>query len=227
MPKRVLTPPGVILTIGHSTRPLQTFVKLLKAHRVKRLVDVRTVPRSRHNPQFNKESLPESLAAAGIKYVHMPGLGGLRHARHDSVNTGWRNDSFRGYADYMQTPEFEANLENLLDLARRQRLAIMCAEAVPWRCHRSLIADALTVRGVQVEHISSVKRCSLHALTPSARIEGLHVTYPSESLPKALNPMIGRDHGPLSTASGDCGGRLWGPVGRARVRAYGFPCPLD
>ena len=108
MPKEVLTSPTLVLTIGHSTRPLQTFVDLLKAHGVKRLVDVRTVPRSRHNPQFNKESLPESLAAAGIKYVHMPELGGLRQARRDSVNTGWRNKSFRGYADYMQAPEFNS-----------------------------------------------------------------------------------------------------------------------
>ncbi len=158
-------------------------MELLKAHGVKRLVDVRTVPRSRHNPQFDKESLPVSLATAGIKYVHMPGLGGLRHARRDSVNTGWRNGSFRGYADYMQTPEFKENLGKLLDLAKRRRLAIMCAEAVPWRCHRSLIADALTIRGVQVEHISSAKRRNPHTLTPWARVEGLRITYPPESLP--------------------------------------------
>lgn len=183
MPKRAPKSPTLVLTIGHSTRPLQTFLELLKAHGVKRLVDVRTVPRSRHNPQFNKESLPESLAAAGIKYVHMPELGGLRKARRDSVNTGWRNTSFRGYADYMQAPEFKASLENLLAHARQMRLAIMCAEAVPWRCHRSLIADALTVRGVQVEHISSLNRCNPHALTPWARVEGLHITYPPESLP--------------------------------------------
>jgi uncharacterized protein (DUF488 family) len=186
MAKRALAPPAVLLTIGHSTRPLQTFVELLNAHGVKRLVDVRTVPRSRHNPQFNKESLPESLAAAGITYMHMPGLGGLRHARRDSINTGWRNESFRGYADYMQTPEFEENLAKLIRFARRRGLAIMCAEAVPWRCHRSLIADALTVRGVKVEHISSAKLRNPHALTPWARIEGVHVTYPPGSLP--LNP---------------------------------------
>jgi uncharacterized protein (DUF488 family) len=183
MRKRAPAPPDVVLTIGHSTRPLETFAELLKAHGVKRLVDVRTVPRSRHNPQFNKESLPASLAAAGIQYVHMPGLGGLRRARRDSANTGWRNVSLRGYADYMQTPEFEDNLEKLIDLARRRRLAIMCAEAVPWRCHRSLIADALTVRGVQVEHISSAGRRNPHTLTPWARIEGRHITYPPESLP--------------------------------------------
>ncbi len=183
MPKRAPAAPVVVLTVGHSTRPLETFVELLKAQGVRRLVDVRTVPRSRHNPQFNKESFPESLAAAGIKYAHMPGLGGLRHPRRDSPNTGWRNAGFRGFADYMQTPEFEKNLGKLLGLARRQRLAIMCAEAVPWRCHRLLIADALTVRGTRVEHITSATRCSQHALTPWARVEGLHITYPPESLP--------------------------------------------
>ncbi|MGD1155888.1 MAG: DUF488 domain-containing protein [Terriglobia bacterium] len=183
MPKRAPAPPVVVLTVGHSTRPLETFLELLKAHDVRRLVDVRTVPCSRHNPQFNKESLPESLAAVGIKYVHLPGLGGLRHPRRDSPNTGWRNTGFRGFADYMQTPEFEKNLEELLDLARRQRLAIMCAEAVPWRCHRSLIANALAVRGIQVEHIASATRRNQHALTPWARVEGLRITYPPESLP--------------------------------------------
>jgi uncharacterized protein (DUF488 family) len=171
-----------VLTVGHSTRPLKTFIELLKAHGVKLLVDVRTVPRSRHNPQFNQESLPESLAAVGIKYVHKPGLGGLRHPRHDSPNTGWRNASFRGFADYMQTPEFEKNLEKLSSLARRERLAIMCAEAVPWRCHRSLIADTLTVRGIPVEHIASATRRNRHAITPWARVEGLRNTYPPESL---------------------------------------------
>jgi uncharacterized protein (DUF488 family) len=183
MRSRAPVPPAVVLTLGHSTRPLETFVALLKAHEVERLVDVRTVPRSRHNPQFNQECLPASLAAAGIEYVHMPGLGGLRHAHRDSANTGWRNDSFRGYADYMQTPEFAENLEKLLDLARRRRLAIMCAEAVPWRCHRLLIADALMVRGARVEHITSAKRRHPHALTPWARVEGLRITYPPESLP--------------------------------------------
>jgi len=186
MPKRAPTGPVTVLTIGHSTRPLETFVALLKAHGVKLLVDVRTMPRSRHNPQFNKESLPKSLAPAGIKYVQMPGLGGLRHPRHDSPNTGWRNASFRGFADYMQTPEFEKNLEKLSSLARRERRAIMCAEAVPWRCHRSLIADALAVRGIRVGHITSAKHCSEHKLTPWARVEGLRITYPPESLPLGL-----------------------------------------
>jgi uncharacterized protein (DUF488 family) len=156
-------------------------MELLKSHGVEGVVDVRTVPRSRHNPQYNKESLPAILAMEGIKYVHMPGLGGLRQARRDSINKGWRNKSFRGYADYMQTPEFEVNLEELLELARRRRVAIMCAEAVPWRCHRSMIADALTVRGVQVEHIARVRRRNPHTLTPWAHVQGPHITYPPES----------------------------------------------
>jgi len=175
-----------VLTIGHSTRPLDAFLDTLKAQGVKRLVDVRTVPRSRHNPQYNQESLPESLAAAGIRYVHMPGLGGLRHARRDSVNTGWQNQSFRGYADYMQTPEFVENLERLIAQARRQSTAIMCAEAVPWRCHRSLISDALTVRGIKVEHIMSSSERRAHALTSWAHVEGLRIIYPPESLPLNL-----------------------------------------
>ena len=186
MRKHASPAPIVVLTIGHSTRPIETFLELLKKPDVESLVDVRTIPRSRHNPQFNQESLPEPLAAAGIKYVPMPGLGGLRHPRPDSPNTGWRNDSFRGFADYMQTSEFEAHLQKLLGLAARARLAIMCAEAVHWRCHRSLIADALSAWGVQVEHISSVKRRNPHTLTPWARIDGVHVTYPPESLPLNL-----------------------------------------
>jgi uncharacterized protein (DUF488 family) len=183
MRKQVPTAPIVVFTIGHSTRPLDAFIEMLKARGVERLVDVRTIPRSRHNPQFNQETMPAPLAAAGIEYVPMPGLGGLRHARRDSPNTGWRNTSFRGFADYMQTPEFEVNLEKLVGLAAGRRLAIMCAEAVPWRCHRSLIADALTVRGVQVENILSATRCERHALTPWAKVEGQRITYPPESIP--------------------------------------------
>src|SRR5581483_544840 len=127
-----------MLTVGHSNRPLDEFLRLLKAHGVKLLVDVRTVPRSRHNPQFNRDSLPAAVAAQGIGYEHMPGLGGLRHARKDSPNTGWKNLSFRGYADHMQTPEFVENLNALIELEQRGGVAIMCAESVPWRCHRSL-----------------------------------------------------------------------------------------
>ena len=139
-------PPPIVLTIGHSTRTLEEFIRLLQAHGATRVVDVRTVPRSRHNPQFNKTSLPRALKKVGLGYVHLPGLGGLRHAKRDSLNVGWRNASFRGYADYMQTPEFAQSLEELIRLAKQERIAIMCAEAVPWRCHRSLIADALLDR---------------------------------------------------------------------------------
>jgi len=171
----------IILTVGHSTRTPDEFVALLRAHGVTLVADVRTVPRSRHNPQFNKESLPESLSKAGLGYVHMPGLGGLRHARSDSVNAGWRNASFRGYADYMQTLEFKDNLEQLIDRAKKDRLAIMCAEAVPWRCHRSLIGDALTVRGIRTEDIMSLTRTQVHALTPFAKVHGTTVTYPAEN----------------------------------------------
>jgi len=132
-----------VLTIGHSNRSWKDFLDLLRAHRVKRVIDVRSIPRSRHNPQFNREILSAKLRSARIGYVHLRKLGGLRHARRDSPNMGWRNASFRGFADYMQTSEFEAGLHRLMKLAGQKRSAIMCAEAVPWRCHRSLIADAL------------------------------------------------------------------------------------
>ncbi len=170
-----------VLTIGHSTRTFEAFLRLLQSHGVEQVVDVRTVPRSRRNPQFNKETLPEALKAAGIGYEHLAGLGGLRHARADSVNTGWQNASFRGFADYMQTPEFAESLETLIALAKKKRIAVMCAEAVPWRCHRSLIADALTVRGIKVEHIMSGVRRQEHSLTPFAQVEGVRITYPPES----------------------------------------------
>ena len=173
----------VILTIGHSTRSMKDFLNLLRAHGVKRLVDVRTVPRSRHNPQFNQDALPKVLRHAGIAYIHLPELGGLRHARRDSSNTGWRNASFRGFADYMQTPEFETGLDKLIKSAARTQVAIMCAEAVPWRCHRSLIADALVVRGIQVEHVTSATHAQPHSLTTFAKVEGTRIAYPSEMLP--------------------------------------------
>jgi Protein of unknown function, DUF488 len=169
----------VVLTIGHSTHPLDEFVGLLRAHGVTRVVDVRTVPRSFHNPQFNKTSLPRSLKKAGLGYVHMPGLGGLRHAKRASINMGWRNASFRGYADYMQTPEFEESLIELIQLANQDRIALMCAEAVPWRCHRSLIADALLVRGIRTEDIMTLTRSPVHTLTPFAEVHGTLLTYPA------------------------------------------------
>ena len=171
-----------IYTIGHSTRPAAEFVALLVAHGVRKLADVRTIPRSRHNPQFNSDALAATLAAADIGYVHMPSLGGLRRPKPDSINAGWRNVSFRGYADYMQTPAFAAAIDELIAVARLQPTAIMCAEAVPWRCHRSLIADALLVHGVPAAEIVSATRATPHSLTPFARVAGSAITYPAEGM---------------------------------------------
>ena len=174
-----------VYTVGHSTRTLSAFIDLLRAHGVKQVVDVRTVPRSRHNPQFNRDTLPQALSAAGIVYVHMRGLGGLRHPQADSPNSAWRNASFRGFADYMQAPEFEISLRALIDMAREARTAVMCAEVVPWRCHRSLIADALVVHGVSSEHILSPTRRQPHVLTSWARVNGDQLTYPAEAAVEA------------------------------------------
>lgn len=171
-----------VLTIGHSTRSIEEFIRLLQAHGVECVIDVRTIPRSRHNPQFNVDALPVSLKQADIGYKHVAALGGLRRAAADSINMGWRNASFRGYADYMQTPQFAKAVEKLTHLARHRRLALMCAEAVPWRCHRSLIADALVVRGVAVEDIMSPTRRQQHVLTPFAKVHGLQITYPAVRL---------------------------------------------
>jgi len=192
MSKDPLRKPLLILTVGHSTRPLEEFIALLKAHGVKQLVDVRTIPRSRHNPQFNRDTLSTKLRNARIGYRHMKGLGGLRHPRKDSPNTAWRNAGFRGFADYMQTTEFTENLQKLIDLARKKPVAIMCAEAVPWRCHRSLISDALAVRGIAVEHITSRTSRHAHKLTAFAQIDGRRIIYPAEStpdLPTLLNAL--------------------------------------
>lgn len=171
---------NIVFTLGHSTRPIGEFIALLKGHSVTVLMDVRTVPRSRHNPQFNREALAETLQQAGIRYMHVAGLGGFRRPAPDSPNSGWRNASFRGYADYMQTPEFARNLTNLMELAKSERVACMCSEAVPWRCHRSLIADALLVHGVRVEEIVDASRSRAHKLTPFARADGRTITYPPE-----------------------------------------------
>ncbi len=208
----------MILTVGHSTHPLDLFLTILRAHGVAQLIDVRTVPRSARNPQFNRESLPGELAAVGITYTHMPQLGGLRKARADSTNLAWRNESFRGYADYMETPGFDEGLRRLIEMADQWvegaapgRLSesaagrtpgivhemdavnetdaappsfctIMCAEALPWRCHRSLIADALTACGIPVQHIMSAAKRQPHEMTPFARIAGARVTYPALGL---------------------------------------------
>jgi len=170
-----------VYTVGHSNRTWEDFLDLLRAHGIQRVIDVRTVPRSRHNPQFNKEVLSKKLRSARIGYVHLRKLGGLRHARQDSPNVGWRNSSFRGFADYMQTPEFADGLARLMKLARGKRSAIMCAEAVPWRCHRSLIGDALLVRGIKVRDIMSATSARPHTLTSFARVHGTQITYPAES----------------------------------------------
>ncbi len=167
-----------ILTVGHSTRTLPEFIKLLKAYSVTLVVDVRTVPRSRHNPQFNKETLPDPLKAEGIRYIHIAELGGLRRPHANSPNMAWRDKSFRGYADYMQTKEFTENLLKLIALARENRVAVMCAEALPSRCHRALLSDALAVRNIKVEHILNTDHKFNHELSPNACVEGTKITYP-------------------------------------------------
>lgn len=175
-------PQGSVFTVGHSTLPIESFIALLDAYGIRRLADVRTVPRSRRNPQFNADALASALRARSIEYVALPALGGLRHARKDSPNAGWRNESFRGYADYMQTRAFEEGLDALIRMSRELRTAIMCAEAVPWRCHRSLVADALEVRGIPAVEILSERSARLHKLTPFARVEGTTITYPPEQM---------------------------------------------
>lgn len=166
-----------IHTIGHSTRSIEEFLALLGAHDIRRLADIRTIPRSSRHPQFERDALARALADHGITYRHLPGLGGLRRPRRDSPNTGWRNDSFRGYADYMQTPAFAVALDELIAFADAQPTAMMCAEAVWWRCHRGLVADALVVRGVEVLHITSRAAASLHRLNPMAQLDGGQITY--------------------------------------------------
>jgi uncharacterized protein (DUF488 family) len=172
----------IILTIGHSTRPLQDFVALLAVHRVGRLADIRTIPKSRRHPQFSIERLRDSLPEAGVAYRHLPGLGGLRKAKRDSRNTAWRHEGFRGYADYMETDAFAGALDELITWARaapdESRTAIMCAEALWWRCHRRLVADALVVRGIEVRHIMSAAGPAPHELTEFARVDGQRVSYP-------------------------------------------------
>jgi uncharacterized protein (DUF488 family) len=172
--------PLTVFTIGHSTRPIDEFLDLLRAHGIRQLLDIRTIPKSRRNPQFNTDSLAESLKGAGIRYLHLKDLGGLRHPARDSKNLGWRNASFRGYADYMQTPAFAEALDRAIRLAQEKRAVLMCAEAVPWRCHRSLVADALLVRGIRVLEIISAAEPKEHKLTPFARVRRTRITYPAD-----------------------------------------------
>jgi uncharacterized protein (DUF488 family) len=171
----------IVCTIGHSTRPLDAFIELLQSNGIQRVIDIRTIPRSRHNPQYNRDALAPALLAARISYVHLKSLGGLRRASPVSTNVGWHNPSFRGFADYMQTPEFESGLARALRLAEAKPSALMCAEAVPWRCHRSLVADAMLVRGFPVEHILGGSHRQRHKITPFARVRGQQVTYPSDA----------------------------------------------
>lgn len=173
-----------IFTIGHSTRPIEEFLEILKHYHVTELVDIRTIPKSRHNPQFNGDALAHVLRNHHIGYRHQKNLGGLRYAHKDSINMGWRNASFRGYADYMQTDEFTDGIQELITSADYKTVAIMCAEAVPWRCHRSLVGDALLVRGVQVKDIFNINSVKLHTLTPWAVVQGVTITYPKQSEPE-------------------------------------------
>jgi uncharacterized protein (DUF488 family) len=172
-----------IWTVGHSNHPIERFLEILEAHRIERVLDVRRFPASRKWPHFNAEALAKSLVAAGVDSVGMPDLGGRRKPRADSPHVAWRSDAFRGYADYMDTEEFGTALHRAMDLARERRSALMCAEALPWRCHRSVLADAFLTRGWEVFEILSEKEARPHGLPEFARQEGERVIYdrPSQS----------------------------------------------
>lgn len=173
---------STIFTIGHSTREIDEFIKILKKYGIEQIADIRTIPKSRHNPQFGQDKLKDSLEKAGIEYVHLSKLGGLRPATKNLTNLGWHNKSFRNYADYMQTDDFLSGLSRLIKLAKNITTAIMCAEAVPWRCHRSLVSDALVVRDIPVCEIISVDSTRKHSLTDFAIVKGTFLTYPKSSL---------------------------------------------
>ena len=177
---------NTIFTIGHSTHSIEDLIGLLNAHAVQHLVDVRSIPKSRHCPQFNTDALASSLRGIEIAYTHLKSLGGRRHSHKNSINTGWRNTSFRGYADYMATPQFAEGLDALIQTALVHRTAIMCAEAVPWRCHRSLIADALIVKGWEVRDILSTGLASEHKLTTFLKVSDGQLTYPAPNQPGSL-----------------------------------------
>lgn len=173
---------NTVYTIGHSTRSIDEFIELLRSQNVAQLADIRTIPKSRHNPQYQQEALQKSLAAAGIDYMYLEDLGGLRSGAKNSENDAWRNKSFRNYADYMQTEDFRRGIDELLRIGAEKPTAIMCAEAVPWRCHRSLVGDALLVRGVNVKDIIGPTSIRDHTLTPFAVVRGLKITYPKSAL---------------------------------------------
>lgn len=177
-----------IFTIGHSNRPLEEFVAILRAQGIQQVVDVRSIPRSRHNPQFNREVIARSLRNKRIGYRLMKDLGGFRHTVPDSINTGWEKASFRGFADYMQTASFDAALEKLIAISAARTTAIMCAESVPWRCHRSLIADALAARGIRVGHIYSAASVKEHGMTSFCRVRKGRVFYPGNEEGGAQSP---------------------------------------
>lgn len=172
-------PANTLYSVGHSNRTIEHFTALLMAHGIQQVIDIRTIPKSRHNPQFNKESLPKALKKAHIFYTHIKELGGLRHPQKDSINTGWKNLSFRGFADYMATSEFKIGLDYLKTIALSKKTVMMCAEAVPWRCHRSLIADALTKQKWQVFHIQSKETALSHEPTPFLKIRNGNLVYPN------------------------------------------------
>ena len=177
-----------IFTVGHSNRTIQDFLEILESYKLKLVIDIRTVPKSRHNPQFEIKKFGKTLARHGIEYVHMSGLGGFRHSLKNSVNKAWRNSAFRGYADYMQTKDFAKNLKRLIARSKRKRLVMMCAEAVPWRCHRSLVGDALLVHGLLVEDIFSKSSHRPHHMTSFAKVRGTKLTYPPD--PSETSPAI-------------------------------------
>ena len=223
-----------MLTIGHSTLPIEIFLAILRENGVSTLADIRTVPKSRHNPQFAQENLARSLAEAGIEYRWHRVLGGLRHPRKDSVNTGWRNTSFRGYADYMQTPEFAAAVDGLLSGSPSDATVIMCAEAVPWRCHRSLVADGLTVRGIPVEHIyygggkrttGGRSRREPHKLTSFLRVEGQRLWYPAEDDLFAATPPP--QPGPPASASAAASSKLTSARSTRKARTGSGPATRE
>lgn len=171
-----------LFTVGHSTREIGEFIELLLAHKIKQLVDIRTIPKSRHNPQYGQDELQKSLTSHDITYHYLKSLGGLRSAAKKSVNDAWRNKSFRNYADYMQTDEFKQGIDELIELSHDGITAIMCAEAVPWRCHRSLVGDALLVRGVAVCEIIGSGNVRPHTLTSFAVVNGENITYPESAI---------------------------------------------
>jgi len=189
----MLTKKKIIYTIGHSTRTLEDFVKILQTYKIRELLDIRSIPRSRYTPQFNEENLARELPKVGIVYRHLEKLGGLRKTVKDSLNGAWKNESFRGFADYMQTENFTRGMEELVKIAKQKTVAIMCAEAVPWRCHRSMVGDALLVRGFLVKDIFSLSVAREEKLTEFAKVRGKKITYPLENLTKLKKEIKNKD----------------------------------